>query len=342
MADGQSGEKTEQPTQKKLRDARKEGQTLKSKDFSTAIAHLIYLLIMYAQFDGFYAEVAELVALVTSPGSLDFAAILPRAIQLTVRANLYVIMYFALTNVIAPVGVAIVLRTATFAPKKLVPKMENVNPIEGFKRIFSMNSLVEFIKNIVKMSLIILIFVGVAYWYANEIYLMSRCDQNCFFLIGLIHMKAAALVVLVFLLVGLLDIKLQHALMIRQLKMTKEEVKKDHKETEGDPKIKSERKSVVMREISEEDALKSTTFAVYAPGRFIVLMKYDKKEAPVPQVLLKARNTVATRLMNDLRLRKKRLFVEPELAAKLHRECEPGEAIPDKLYKDVAKIVMQL
>lgn len=342
MSSGQTGEKTEQPTAKKLRDARKEGQTLKSKDFSTAIAHLVYLLIMYFEFGGFYAQVADLVAAVTGPGALDLDAVLPRAVQLTVRANLYVILYFGLTNLVVPVGVAAVLRTATFAPKKLAPKMQNINPVEGVKRIFSMMTLVEFIKNVAKLFLIIVIFVGVTYWYASDIYRMGRCGEDCMALIGMILIKAAALVVLVFLLVGLLDIKLQHILLIRQLKMTKEEVKKDTKETQGDPTIKSERKSVVRREISEDEALEDTTFAVYSPGRYIVLLKYHKKDAPLPYVLLKGRNTVATRLMNDLRLRKKPLFAEPGLAARLYNRCQPGDGIPKSLFTEVAKLVMKL
>ena len=342
MANEQTGEKTEKPTPKKMRDARKEGQTLQSKDFSAGASHFVYLLIMYFEFDGFYAQVTDLVSVVASPAALDLEAVLPRAAQLTVRANFYVILYFLLTNVIVPIVVATVLRTATFAPKQLLPKMQNLNPAEGVKRIFSLMTFTEFVKNIVKMILIIIIVLGVAYWYAKEIYLMGRCGEQCLYMIGMIHIKAAALVVLVFLLFGLLDIRLQYALLIRQLKMTKDEVRRDVKETEGDPTIKSERKAIVMREISEADALESTTFAIYAPGRYIVLLQYHKQDAPLPFVLWKAENAVATRLMNDLRLRKKPLFVDPELAAAVYRQCEVGDGIPKSLYEAVAKVVMQL
>ena len=284
-------EKTEPASEKKLEDAREKGQVPQSKDLSSAFAFtfaLATLVLMTSSNSGHILSILKQAAGAAS-GSLATENILALAYRMAIEA-IWVVGPVLLAGILGGLvgGWSHVGVLVSFEP--LVPKPEKIDPVAGTKRIFSMRSLVELLKTVVKA-----IVIGWALYALIMSILpsMLRMSYSTVSGIGMTAwssmLKLLGLSVVMFLVIGVIDFVIQKLLFLKDQKMGKDEVKREYKESEGDPLIKSERKAIAQ-EIAFSDpapAVAGATALVVNPTHYAVAIRYCPEEYGLPVIVAK-------------------------------------------------------
>ena len=348
--DGPGGEKTEEPTGKKLNDARKEGQVAKSKEIANAFSMLALFLMLklylgilgtgfIENFSAVYNQIPDLVTLYE--GNIPFLSI-----QVLVRS-----MMIELLILIAPifiVGVLVVficdVVQVKWKPttKPLKPKFNKLNPIQGFKKIISLNSFVELIKSALKLGL-----VGyVAYSYlierVGQIFILYDIGLNqAIGLMGQIVTDLGLRIAGVYMVIAFLDFAYQKWKFKEDMKMTKQEVKDEFKNQEGDPQIKGKQRQR-MREASMRrmmQQLPQADVVITNPTHYAVAIKYDPDKYDAPYVIAKGEDHLAQRIKEVAKENDIEIVENKPLARKLYANVEIGGLIPPELYQAVAEVL---
>ncbi|NOT46491.1 MAG: flagellar biosynthesis protein FlhB [Acidobacteria bacterium] len=341
-----AGEKTEQPTEKRLRDAKKKGQVAKSQDLSGAVLLIaavgtIWLIGNYlggmmlalvrdhlssaASFKGDFTIAVAMSAL--TKGVLEMFWIL---------APLFlVVVIFALLANYLQIG-------SVFSTEPISPKFEKLNPAEGFKQKFlKARSYVEFAKTIIKL-IITAVVAGYVMWESREdiVHLIGKSpDVAAPFTLGLV-IEIGLKVGLAFLVLGALDFLLQRLLHRRDLRMTKQELKDEYKETEGDPMVKAQRRSL-HREILAQSlaaAVRDADVVLANPTHLAIALKYDRGSMGAPVVTAKGADLMAS----QIRLIAAESGVPVKRDVPLARALyllEVEDEIPEELYEAVATVL---
>ena len=348
--EGEGGEKTEEPTQKKLEDARKEGQVAKSQELAGSFSLLALFILLkfitghmasqFAELFGFaYKKFTYFTRL---PSYFDFTE------QYTGLVSFFLIRCFIIA---APfLGAAFVIAFAAdiaqvgWKPtsKPLQPKLSKLNPINGIKRIFSVQKLVELLKSILKIAVMGYIIyndfkgsLGVIF----SLYGMSVMDAVIFSGNLLINtgLKIAAL----FVVIAFGDFAFQKWKFHRDMKMTKQEVKEEYKSTEGDPQIKSKIRQR-MQEASRRRMMSNLPKAdvvITNPTHFAVALAYDKAVAQAPYIVAKGADYTAAKIRESAKELGIQIVENKPLARALYANTEIGDEIPPELYVPVAEIL---
>jgi flagellar biosynthetic protein FlhB len=341
-----SGEKTEQPTSKKLRDARKKGQVAKSQDLSSAIMLISAVGVMYI-LSGYWGELFrnsfqdQITYAVTFHG--DFTSYTAFA-ALGAGLKLFLLALAPLLGVMVIVAFAAnyVQIGSLFAPESIKPDLKKLNPIEGFKnKFFKMKSYLELGKTVLKM---IITATVVGYVLSGSINDLIKLTQQPIpvavsFIIGLI-LQIFFTVGLAFLIIGGADYFLQYFLHRKELKMTKQEVKQEWKEMEGDPYIKARRRQM-HREIMSQSvasAVKSANVIVANPTHLAVALKYENGSTGAPIVVAKGADFMAAQIRQIADEAGIPITRNVPLARTLY-ELEIEEEIPEELYEAVAIVL---
>lgn len=344
--DGEGGEKTEDATPKKLEDARKEGQVAKSQDLSVAVL----LIIMFAGlkfFGGFmydqFVEVFHTYANSISEYAMDFGKL--RVMNLLAYGGGRVlmiagpIMLMALIAVIA-VNVAQVKWKPTTKPMR--PKLSKINPISGFKRMFSKDKLFELAKSVLKL---VVLFYVVYDSLKDEWGLVVNIYQlelvPAIILIVSTVINVGFKISIVFMIIAAADYYYQKRKFKNDMKMTKQEVKDEYKNTEGNPQIKSRIRSK-MQEVSRRRMMQSVPEAdvvITNPTHLAVAIKYDKSLGDAPVVLAKGADYLAAKIKDMARENRVEIVENKPLARMLYYNVEIGDQIPPELYQMVAEIL---
>lgn len=226
--------------------------------------------------------------------------------------------------------------------KPLQPKLSKFNPVSGFKRILSKNSLVELAKSIAKIILIAWITYGAV--QDNKQNLLFLCDMpimQAIMLVGSIVISTGLKVSAAMLVLGLADYVYQKWKFKDEMKMTKQEVKDEYKNSEGDPQIKG-RQRARMREASQRRMMQSVPQAdvvITNPTHLAVALKYDAQEAQAPVVLAKGADYLAQQIKEKAKEANVEIVENKPLARMLYANVEIGEEIPPELYQTVAEIL---
>lgn len=348
--DGPGGEKTEEPTGKKLNDARKEGQVAKSKEIANAFSMLALFLMLklylgilgtgfIENFSAVYNQIPDLVTLYE--GNIPFLSI-----QVLVRS-----MMIELLILIAPifiVGVLVVficdVVQVKWKPttKPLKPKFNKLNPIQGFKKIISLNSFVELIKSALKLGL-----VGyVAYSYlierVGQIFILYDIGLNqAIGLMGQIVTDLGLRIAGVYMVIAFLDFAYQKWKFKEDMKMTKQEVKDEFKNQEGDPQTKGKQRQR-MREASMRrmmQQLPQADVVITNPTHYAVAIKYDPDKYDAPYVIAKGEDHLAQRIKEVAKENDIEIVENKPLARMLYANVEIGGLIPPELYQAVAEVL---
>ncbi len=341
-----SGEKTEQPTQKRLKDARKKGQVSKSQDLSSALLLLaaVGFLWLVGNFIGTFAvdSIREQVQwAATFKGAMTeevvFSALLKGLISFAlILAPLFIVVWvFAFTVNYLQVG-------SLFAPESIKPKFSKLNPAEGFKSKFlKMRPYVELGKTLLKM-IITAVVVGNVLWGAKADIVMlttKPIDVAVTFTFGLV-IQIGFLVGLAFLVLGAADYFLQNYLHKRDLRMTKHEVKEEFKETEGNPLIKSQRR-MLHRELLSEGmaaAVQKADVVVANPTHVAVALMYERGKSEAPIVVAKGADLMAAQIRKLAKEARIPITRDIPLARALY-ELELDDEIPEELFEAVAVVL---
>jgi flagellar biosynthetic protein FlhB len=340
------GEKTEKATPKKRRDERKKGHVMMSKDV-VAVASLVGSVLMLrvtfssameqiAQFIRFCLELAKDRTIMTMPKEL-----LMQSIMLLARVAGPLLAITIMMTLIATMAQTRML----VAFESIKPKFDKINPINGFKNLFSLKSLVEALKNILKIALLMYIVytslretieIAERYMYAD---LVAACTHilNSIFLMLL-------KVILAFIVLAAADFLYQWWDFERQMKMTKQEVKEEYKQTEGDPQIKGRIKQL-ERQMAQSRMMQQVPGAdvvVRNPTHVAVALRYHPGEDAAPIVLAKGLDYLALKIVEVAEQNDIVTIENRPLARTLYAETEVNRMIPPDLYEAVADVMVYL
>lgn len=345
--EGPGGEKTEDATTKKLQDARKEGQVAKSTDLNSAILLLVLFLglrffggFMYDRFielfDFFYGKISEIAVIgltVNQAASImNFGLIRIMLITLPIMAF----------GVLGAVIVNIVQVKWKITGKPLKPKFSKINPISGFKRIFSKDKVFDLIKTLAKLFVLFYVVYSALkdqWGMIKNIYDMELI--SAIILVVTTVLDVAIKIAIVFFIIALVDYMYQKRKFKNDMKMTKQEVKEEFKQTEGDPQIKGQIKRR-MQEASRRRMMQSLPEAdvvITNPTHLAVAIKYDKEVSDAPVVIAKGADYLANKIKEVATEHKIEIVENKPVARMLYHNVEIGEQIPPELYQTVAEIL---
>ncbi len=340
--DGQ--EKTEEPSQRKIDKHKEDGKVLTSKEMFVFTGIAGALLVMYAFSFSFKALLFEWGDLFVLSGN-DKLDDLPATKSFTA---LFFILKISLLVGIPMLIIVLATQFAVgginFAPKALSFKSNRINPLSGIKRMFSLKSLVELGKALLKVGLLFASAIGVIYYLLPRILRITdgtlktglELTQSSFpLLIG------ALLISL--LLIAALDYFYQRYEHIKSLRMTKQEVKDEYKQTEGSPEVRAKIRRLQMesatKSAKQQDALQNmgqATAIITNPTHFAIALKYEVGQSGAPKIIAMGKGLIAKRIM-DIGVEKSiTSFRSPLLARALFFTGEIGEEISEKLYNAVA------
>ncbi len=341
-----SGERTESATPKKRKDAREQGQVLKSVELITAGS----LLVMFAALKALLSMVGGNVEKMTVgylDGSRMITGLLDTAGMMGVLQNM---IYTFLIIILPVVAIALVVGVGLnvmqvgffFSTKAMGFKMERLNPAEGFKRMFSSRTAFELMKTFLKVGLVLLIlYLGIKNNETAFTMLMTSGIRTAVVQGGNIILNVAMQACGMLAGIAVLDYFFQRRKFEKDLMMTKYEVKMEYKQQEGDPLIKGQirqkqRQMAMMRmmqNVPEADVV------ITNPTHFAVALSYKEKDAEAPKVVAKGKDLVAQRIKEIAREHGVEIVENKELAQTIFRYCELGDLIPVSLYQAVAEIL---
>ncbi|HVS01992.1 MAG TPA: EscU/YscU/HrcU family type III secretion system export apparatus switch protein [Thermoanaerobaculia bacterium] len=337
--------KTEQPTPKKLRDARKKGDVAFSKDANNVLTYLagIALVFLTAKGIGHALEdyYRELLALAASDGLLDHEAWVE-----AVRRSL-ALSFRLLAPVVFPIaGIGLLLAYAQvgviFTGESMKPKLDKLNPINQLKNIFSTKGLFEFGKTLVKLGMVFLLGWLTVQGSLAVLLRLGFSPTPAVLSQGAGVAKHFLWTVgLVFVGLGGLDFAFQRWQWKKKLMMTKDEVKREYKESEGDPLIKQERRQI-HHEIINQDVQQAVVGAdavVVNPTHLAVAVAYKKGQMAAPKVAIKGRERLAKKIVKLARKHDVPIVRDRILARALF-EVDVDAYVPQELYEAVAEVLM--
>ncbi len=346
--DGPGGEKTEEPTAKKLDDARKDGNVCKSKDLNMAISLVAMFLIlrvfssyMGERFVGVFDEIYTRIPDYASASAFNSSSVMG-FFQTSLLDSLILVLPFFAAGFVVCFVVDLVQVKWKISTKPMEPKLDKFNPINGFKRIFSTKSLFELAKSIVKVAVIALIVYMTVNDKINDIFIMYDLELNsAIALISDLVIDLGFRISLVFVLVGIGDYAYQRWKFHEDMKMTKQEVKDEMKNSEGDPQIKGKQRAR-MQEASRRRMMQSVPEAdvvITNPTHYAVALKYDNLSMQAPMVTAKGSDLIAQRIKEIAKENNVEIVENKALARSLYSNCEVGQEVSPELYIAVADIL---
>ncbi len=349
-ADGPGGEKTEEPTSKKKEDTRKDGKVAKSKELSSGVQLICLFVIlkfyvgnMGEQFLKFFQEMYEkFPAYTTYWGGRIVKTDYTFLFHGIFLAILKLLLPFFLIGVIISIVVNMAQFKFQISTKPMHPKLGKLNPINGFKRLFSVEKLLELLKSILKVVLISVVVYSTIkddWVYLYKFYEMPL--NQAIELIGNIVINLGLKISLFFLVIAFADFAYQKYKFHKDIKMTKQEVKDEYKNAEGDPQIKGKIRQK-MREVSQRRMMQDVPKAdvvITNPTHFAVAIRYAPDECPAPVVLAKGTDYLAQKIKAVAKENGVELVENRPLARMLYANVEVGQQIPPELYQAVAEVL---
>lgn len=338
-------EKTEQPTQKRLRDSRKKGDVAYSKDFTQTILILAifgYLLASAGRIVDTMAQMIVMPATLLKMGFNDAANTLLNAL-LTDAA--WIVLPFLI--IVLGLGIfADALQVGIiFAFEKLKPSAKKLNPLTNLKNIFSKKNLVEFLKSAIKITFLsALLWVLIADAFPALTSIPQAGLEGLGEVVGALLKNMLISIGLAYAAIALADFAWQRFNYRKGLMMTKDEVKREYKEMDGDPRIKHQRRQL-HQELLQQGAVASArkaTVIVTNPTHLAVALQYDEEKTPLPIVLAKGEGALAERMMQAAREAGVPVMQNIPLAHALTEQAEVNQYIPSELVAPVAEVLRLL
>ena len=345
--DGPGGEKTEEASAKKISDARKEGQVAKSTELVSGVSligffFLLKIFIGYISgnlIDSFHLFYRNFDVFSKEEVTIPVVNLIMREVFLiSAKTALPIIgIIFILIILVNLLQVKLEITT-----KPLMPKLSNFSPISGFKRMFSKDKIVTLVKDVVKVILIIYIAYNtliseLSTWV--NFYDMGF-NQGIIYT-GDLTIRLGINIGLMYLILGILDLVWQKFRLKRELRMTKQEVKDEFKQTEGNPQIKNRQKSK-MREVSNQRMMRSVPEAdviITNPTHYAIAIKYDTEISDAPILIAKGADYLAKKIKEIAKDNKVPIVENKALARMLYSNVDIGEEITPELYEMTAQVL---
>ena len=345
--EGQDGEKTEEPTAKKLEDARKKGQVMRSTEVVTAATLLVFFLMLkvFVGFIGnrFISSFHKTLGSIGDYTSEPFNTNMARTI---IRSSLWDIVVAAFPMMIA--GFVVTIVSILFQVKwkvttePLKPKFDKFNPVSGMKRLFSKDKIMDLLKSTAK----VIILAYVVYSYLKDQWplifkMYSYTLPQAIAVIGDTVISVGIRISLFFAAIAVFDLFYQKWKFHQDMMMSKQEVKDEYKNSEGDPKIKSQQRQR-MQQASQRrmmQDLPNADVVITNPTHLAVAIRYDKEAYEAPVVVAKGADYLAQKIKDVARANAVEIVENKPLARMLYHNVEIGAEIPPELYQMVAEVL---
>ena len=339
-----AGEKTEKATPKKRQDARKKGQVAKSQDVSAALM-LFFVFLLFLFFGGSLKE--KMVAMITISlneymlWDITEANIHKLFIDFTLWA-LYFVAPIMLTVAIIAVASNFMQFGFLFSTEAIQFKLEKINPITGAKRIFSIRAIVELFKSILKISIVGTGAFTVLWLNFDNVLILSQKSVGASLaLIGKVTTQMGLVVSILLIVLSVFDYAYQKFEHEKNLRMSKQDIKDEYKNMEGDPKIKSKikekQRQMAMQRMMQE--IPNADVVITNPTHYAVVLKYDESKADAPIVVAKGVDYIALKIKQIAKNHDVITIENRPLARALYAQAEIGDVIPEQFFKAVAEIL---
>ncbi|MBT8137867.1 MAG: flagellar biosynthesis protein FlhB [Gammaproteobacteria bacterium] len=343
MAEEQFQERTERATPKRIKDAREKGQVPRSRELNAAAIMVASSASLFLLGDNMSRSIAQILRTgLTLPRATIFdTTALSAQFLAMVREGLILIAPFLVICLIVAIAAPTLLGGWSFSTKALAFKAEKLNPIAGFKRLFALRSLVELLKALAKFAVVTAAAILMLRQLAGEFLMLSNEPVPS----ALAHtawLCALSLLAMssVLILIAAVDVPFQLWDHAKKLRMTRQEVRDENKETEGQPEVKSRIRQTqqelarrrMMEQVPDADVI------VTNPLHYAVALKYDDNMA-APQVVAKGRELIAQQIRKVAIAHRVPILEAPPLARALYATTEIGEEIPARLYAAVAQVM---
>ncbi|PIR31978.1 MAG: flagellar biosynthesis protein FlhB [Alphaproteobacteria bacterium CG11_big_fil_rev_8_21_14_0_20_44_7] len=337
-------EKTEEPTQKKLDDSRKKGQIAFSREVSNFFMILTFTICIgmlgkdllghgkerLTKYFTIPAEIMESDEFMSSAGSSIFAD------------YLYIIGLPFLLLVIAAITSSVVQNGFHISGESIKPKLNKISPKKGLGRMFSARSLAEFVKGIIKI-----IIVGLVAFFSviSDFETLENVSQlpanDLMQFISILMLKILVATTIAVFLIAIIDFVFQKQQHIKQLRMSKQEIKDEYKQQEGDPVIKSKLREIRMQRARQRmmQAVPTADVVITNPTHYAIALKYEQNEMEAPKVVAMGKDNIAQKIKEIANENEVPIVRNAPLARSLYDDCELDEAIPLDHYQAVAEVI---
>ncbi|MEW5889720.1 MAG: flagellar biosynthesis protein FlhB [Pseudomonadota bacterium] len=344
MAEESDLERTEPASPRRLEKAREEGQVPQSRELSTFLVLMVGVGTLWLAGGWFAGQAAAIVRrglTLERAAAFDPNAMVQGLAALAGEAMLLLAPLFVAV-VIAALAGPLSLGGFNFSPKAFQPDFSRLDPLNGFSRVISMESLGELVKAMLKAVLV----SGVAAWviaaHRDDLFaLLGQPLDTALAALGRTILASSLAIIAAMALIAGADVPFQLWQYHKRLRMTREEARQEHKELEGDPQLKARIRSQ-QREIARKRMMAEVPKAdvvVTNPTHFSVALKYDAATMRAPRVVAKGRGEVALRIREIAAQAKVPLLEAPPLARALYRHAELGDEVPGALYTAVAEVL---
>lgn len=344
MADAAHQDRTEKPTPKRRAEAREKGQIARSRDLSASLVLLTGFLLLLWGGPWMGSRSARML-------KQSLEALQPGIIGAGNLQPLFINSILFLAATLAPVFLVLAFASVVanlaqggwiFSTQRLVPDLGRLQPFAGLRRLFSGQSLVELMKSLAKVILVALVaYVSLKGQLPRLLPLVCQESVSLAAHLRTGTVEISGRMIVAFLALGLLDFLYQHYRQERNLRMTKQEVRDELRQTEGDPRIKARIRSL-MRQMATKrmmTAVPEADVVVTNPTHVAVALKYDGATMIAPQVVAKGQGFIALKIMALAQEAGIPRVENPSLARSLYRLVEVGEFIPTSLYRAVAEVL---
>jgi len=343
----EGGDKTEEPTTKKLSDARKEGQVARSNELVNA-SSLVALFLVLKIFLGFIVD-RFLEVFNNTYMQIDKIAredISTTIIQSIISDSIIKIIWICIPVFLTAMVISFVVNVVQVkwqvSGKLLQPKLNKLDPISGFRKIFSKDKIVSLILEVIKIYVIYSITYDALKEEWRTLLILYDIDLiQAVALTGTIVTDLGLKISFIFLIIGLADLIYQKFKFKKDMRMTKQEIKDEFKQMEGDPQIKSRIRSK-MREVSQKrmmQALPQADVIITNPTHLAVAIKYDKETSSAPVVIAKGADYLAQKIKEVAKENNIEIVENKPLARMLYYNVELGAEIPPELYQMTAEVL---
>ena len=336
--------KTEDPTPKKLEEARKKGQVAISREINNWVMLLAGTLVVLAMGPGMMSDLTVIMRtyierahdMPEMPGGMQFAVI--EALREVLKIIILPLLFLIVAAFVGP----FVQVGPLFAPEVIKMDISKISPAKGFSRLFSMKSIMEFVKGILKLAIVSVVgFMIIKPFFGTIDHMVGlpvplMMDET----MGLITRLLIGLLVVIFI-IAVLDLLYQRFEHMKKMRMTKQELKDEYRQSEGDPHVKAK-----LRQLRQEkararmmQAVPTADVVITNPTHYSVALKYDPDKNDAPIVVAKGVDDLAMRIREVARENDVIILPNPPLARVLFDTVELDEAVPPDQYKAVAEII---
>ncbi len=344
MAEEDDAQKTEDPTDKKLSRAREKGQVASSQE----VKSWVILLAGAAGIVFMSPIIAKDIRVISIPYienvhaiPADFGGMRNYLISSMIEVGLAVAPLFLLIVIFALVG-NLMQFGLLFAPEKVKPDFDKVSPMKGLKRMFSMRSVVEFGKGILKLLIVSAVALGITLPLMHDITLMPSFSMAAIMdRILNVAILLAAGTIAVMTAIAALDFMFQKYQFTKSMRMSKQEVKDEHKQSEGDPQVKARIRALRQQRARERmmASVPEADVVITNPTHYAVALQYEIDEMSAPRLVAKGVDTLAFRIREVAEEHDIPIVENPPLARALHASVEIDEEIPPEHFVAVAEVI---